>query len=65
MVSHLTLAPVCDKNRSKLKEKKLKLIFYRVERYISNCGGQRKKNIAVKRIRKVYKVWGSADKLNL
>jgi len=36
-----------------------------VERYISNCGGQRKKNIAVKRIRKVYKVWGSADKLNL
>jgi len=34
-----------------------------VERYINNCGGQRKNNLGVKRIRKVYKKWD--EKLNL
>jgi len=34
-----------------------------IERYINNCAGQRKKNIGVKRIRKVYSNWN--DKLNL
>merc|ERR1712176_1200689 len=34
-----------------------------VERYINNCGGQRKNNLGVKRARKIYKKWN--DKLNL
>jgi len=34
-----------------------------VERYINNCGGQRKNNVGVKRVRKVYKKWN--EKLNL
>jgi len=34
-----------------------------VERYINNCGGQRKNNLGVKRVRKVYKKWN--EKLNL
>lgn len=34
-----------------------------VERYINNCSGQRKNNLGVKRVRKVYKKWN--EKLNL